>query len=295
MTDIPRPRAYYSARKNGPQEARFDLDDMREILFSAYAYLEGAGYFVDAFGYDCVDEGYVPGFVGGNIDVFVRMTLLKKDLWPLREKYQSYSEDDCFTMIEFLYDHVSKPGSKNFHDWNNCGYHYSEFDRDLGRKEFRSRFLVPLERYGEGWELTEAGEVMSLPPSGMTTLLTARPPTNDKTVLDRMMDATSRFRRHGSTIKEREVAVRDLADVLEWIKPHINMALMNKDSSDLYNIANQFGIRHLNQNQKLEYDKAVWLSWIFYHYLNTINACLHIMKRQGGNASPGIAATKSRE
>jgi hypothetical protein len=282
MTDLTRPRAYYSARKNGTREAKLDLDDLREILFSAYSYLEGAGYFVDAFGYDCVDEGYVPGFVGGNIDVFVRMTLLKKDLWPLPKQYQFYSEDDCFTLIEFLHDHVSKPNSKNFHDWNNCGYHYSDFDRDLGRKEFRSRFVVPLERYGEGWELTEAGEVMSLPPSGMTTLLTARPPTDDKTVLDRVEEATGRFRRHGSTIKEREVAVRDLANVLEWIKPHINMALMNKDSSDLYNIANKFGIRHMNQNQKVEYDKAVWLSWIFYHYLNTINACLHIVKRQGG-------------
>ena len=55
MTDPTRPRAYYSARKNGPQEAKLDLEDLREILFSAYAYLEGAGFFVDAFGYECVD------------------------------------------------------------------------------------------------------------------------------------------------------------------------------------------------------------------------------------------------
>lgn len=280
MSDPSRPRAYYSARKWGPQVAQLDLDDLREILFSAYAYLEGNGYFVDAFGFRCVDEGYVPGFVGGNIDVFVRMTLFKADLWPLSNMYKYYEEDDCFTMIEFLYDHVSKPMKKEFHSWDNCGYHYSEFDKKLGQDEFRSRMTVPLERYGSGWELSKDGEVISLPPSGLTTLLAATPPTKDTTVLGRVADATLRFRRHGSTYKEREVAVRDLADVLEWIKPQINTALMNKDSSDLYNIANQFGIRHMNQNQKLEYDKAVWLSWIFYHYLNTINACLHIVERQ---------------
>jgi len=280
MSDPSRPRAYYSARKYGPQAAKLDIDDLREVLFSTYAFLEGNGYFVDAFGFNCVDEGYVPGFVGGNIDLFVRMTLFKKDLWPLRDQYSNYSEDDCFTMIEFLFDHVSKPLKKDFHSWDNCGYHYSEFDRDLGKKEFRERFVIPLERYGDGYELTAKGEVMSLPPKGMTTLLEAKPPTKDDTVLGKVADATARFRRHGSTIKEREIAVRDLADVLEWIKPQINMALIGKDSSELFNIANNFGIRHMNQNQKLEYDKPVWLSWIFYHYLNTINACLHIVERQ---------------
>ncbi|KQO09422.1 hypothetical protein [Sphingomonas sp. Leaf242] len=280
MNDPSRPRAYYSARKNGPQATKLSLDDLRIILYSAYAYYAGNGFFVEAFGYDCVDDGYIAGTVGGNIDVFVRMTLFKSELWPLDVRYMEYDEDDCFTMIEFLFDHVSKPNTKNYHDWNNCGYHYSDFDKQAGQEDFRSRFVVPLERYGDGWELTEAGEIMSLPPSGMTTLLAAKPPTDDKTVLSTVEDAKGRFRRHGSTIKEREVAVRDLADVLEWIKPHINTALMNKDSSDLYNIANQFGIRHMNQNQKLNYDKAVWLSWMFYHYLNTINAALHIIERQ---------------
>jgi hypothetical protein len=291
MSDPSRPRAYYSTRKYGPQAAKLSLEDLRIILFSAYSYYEGNGYFVEAFGYECVDEGYVAGTVGGNIDVFVRMTLFNNELWPLDVRYMEYNEDDCFTMIEFLFDHVSKPNSKNFHDWNNCGYHYSDFDKKAGQDDFRSRFVVPLERYGDGWELTEVGEIMSLPPSGMGTLLGATPPTDDKTVLSRVADATSRFRRHGSTIKEREIAVRELADVLEWIKPHINDALMTKDSTELYNIANNFGIRHMNQNQKLDYDKAVWLSWIFYHYLNTINACLHLIKRQGGKAISTMTVT----
>jgi hypothetical protein len=51
-----------------------------------------------------------------------------------------------------------------------------------------------------------------------------------------------------------------LADVLEWLRPQIKMALLKEDEQDLFNIANNFGIRHMNQNQKLHYDKAVWLS-----------------------------------
>lgn len=288
MNDFYRPRAYYATRKNGAQAVNLDLDDLREIIFNAYTLFESTGYLVDAFGSTCVDTGYEPGYVGGNIDAFVRLTLFRKDLWPLIEQYQNYTEDDCFTMIEFLYDHVSKPKTKNYHDWNNCGYHYSDFDKQAGREEFRARFILPLERYGDGWELTEAGEIMSLPRGGMTTLLEAKPPTKDKTITDKINDATTRFRRHGTSYKDREVAVRDLAAVLEWLRPRIKTVLLREDEQDLFNIANNFGIRHMNQNQKLRYDKAVWLSWMFYHYLNTINAALHIIKRQDENGDTGI-------
>ncbi len=272
-----RPRAYYSERKNGLDVVTLHLEDLCEILYQTYKYLDANGYLAEAFGSYCVDEGDISGYV----DAFTQIQLQKRGLWPITELYKDYTEDDCLTIIEFLYDHVSEPQNSHYHSYSNCGNHYSDFDRAKGQTEFRRRINEPLKTYEQGWELTDAGEVMSLPPTGLETLLVATPPTGDKTVLEKVADAKDRFRRHGSTIKEREIAVRDLADVLEWIKPQINTALMNKDSSDLYSIANQFGIRHLNQNQKLEYDKPVWLSWIFYHYLNTINACLHIVERQG--------------
>lgn len=280
MAELYRPRAYYGTRKNGEHAASLDLDDLREILFSLYSFFETGGYLVDAFGYTCVDTGYEPGYVGSDIDVYVRLTLFRKDLWPLKDSYSYYSEDDCFTMIEFLYDHVSKPGEKNYHDWDHCGYHFGKFNKQEGRQEFRARLALPLERYGDGWELTDAGEIMSLPPSGMKTLISAELPTKDETVITRVAEATARFRRHGTTLTEREVAVRDLANILEWLRPQIKEVLLKEDEGDLFNIANNFGIRHLNDKQKLNYDKAVWLSWIFYHYLNTIYATLHLIKRQ---------------
>lgn len=281
MADFYRPRAYYGSRKNGSQAVNLDLDDLREILFSAYTFFERGGYLVDAFGFHCVDSGYEPGYVGGDIDVFVRLTLFRKDLWPLKDAYQNYTEDDCFTMIEFLYDHVSKPNRKDYHDWDHCGYHYSDFNKQEGREEFRARFALPLERYGTGWEMTEAGEIMSLPPQGMAKLLDSPLPTKDKRVTEQVADATARFRRHGTTGADRLAAVRDLAGVLEWLRPQIKETLMKEDEQELFKIANNFGVRHMNQNQKLEYDKAVWLSWMFYHYLNSINAFLHMIERQG--------------
>jgi hypothetical protein len=58
--------------------------------------------------------------------------------------------------------------------------------------------------------------------------------------------------------------------VLEYLQKDVKLYLKG-DEPDLFNIANNFGIRHHNQNQKTNYDQALWLSWMFYVYLATIH------------------------
>jgi CRISPR/Cas system CSM-associated protein Csm5 (group 7 of RAMP superfamily) len=55
--------------------------------------------------------------------------------------------------------------------------------------------------------------------------------------------------------------------------------ISKKDESDLFKIANEFGIRHPKKNQKQDYDKAIWYNWMFYYYLATIHACLKLIKK----------------
>ena len=55
--------------------------------------------------------------------------------------------------------------------------------------------------------------------------------------------------------------------------------LGTQDEKDLFNIANNFGIRHFSDKQRTDYDPA-WLSWMFHCYLAAIHACLHLMKRK---------------
>ena len=50
---------------------------------------------------------------------------------------------------------------------------------------------------------------------------------------------------------------------------------------DLFNLANNFGIRHHNDHQKTSYDANIWLSWMFYFYLATI----HVVLRKQQQAS----------
>lgn len=282
MTDFIPPRAYYQSRKNGNRASSVDLSELRELVKSAYDFYEHAGYLVEAFGFSCVDTGFEPGFAGSNVDAYVRVTIQSSTIWPPDQQYRTWSEEEVFTFVEFLYDHVSKPLKREMHTWNNCGYHYSNFHRVMGREEYRERINVVLAQYGQGWQLQYNGEILSLPPSGMQTLIDAQLPTKDSTVTNKVADATMKFRRHGSSLTDRQDAVRNLADVLEWLRPQIKEALLKDDEQELFKIANNFGIRHMNQNQKLQYDKAIWLSWMFYHYLNTINAFLHILRKQEG-------------
>lgn len=284
-------RSYYSARTGkNPEAATLTFGALISLVRSAFQHLEREGYFTEQFGFWCVDEQDVPGRAGSDVPNYVLLHLRRDGLWPFAEKWSEYQEHDLFDMIEFLYDHVSKPTDGHFHSYGGCGMHWRKFDEKAGRLEFRQAMNPLLENYGPGFELNDRGEIMEIGPAGLKHLLEAEPPSNDKTALSRITSAVDRFRRFGSSIDDRRQAVRDLADVLERLRPQIKTALLKKDEQDLFNLANNFGIRHLNEEQKLGYDAAVWLSWMFYYYLATIYACLHLIERQERGLIPPLRA-----
>jgi len=273
-------RAYYSARTGtDPEAAQLSFEVFASLFLSTYRQLSSGGYWDEAFGYWCVDNDDVPGTVGSDVANYVLFNT-RKHLWPVDDRVLEYSEIDVFDLIEFLHDHVSKPLEGQFHSYSGCGMHWHTFDQKEGQGEYRAALNPLLESYGPGYRLNDLGEIMELAPNGMGKLLSALPPTDDDQARERMNAAIARFQRYGSGIEDRRLAVRDLADVLEKLRPQVKEALNGKDEADLFNLANNFGIRHFNEKQKTDYDPVVWLSWMFYFYLATINACLHILDRR---------------
>jgi hypothetical protein len=167
------------------------------------------------------------------------------------------------------------------HDYSSCGWHCSEFDQPAGQSEYREKLGRLLEAYDSGFELTARGELIHVAPNGLEPLFDAAPPHPDtQNVQVRVTAAIQKFRRYRSTIADRKDAVRDLADVLEFLRPQIKTALLPQDERDLFHIANNFGIRHHRPDQKVNYDQPVWLSWMFYYYLATIHAAVRLIERQ---------------
>ena len=267
-------RRYYSVRKGtNPNLQGLPLQDVLGLFSRVYARLVQDGYFDESFGFTCVDDGFLPGKVR-DPDLEILLSIRKKDLWPVDEKASFYEEDDLFDMIEFLYHHVSKPIDGRMHPYNQCGMHWETFNRTEGQGEFRAKINSVLEHYERRFELSNEGEILHRPDNGFETIFDADLPTTNTNVSTRVNAAILRFRRHGSTLDDRRQAVRDLADVLEYLRPQLKELLTNSDEKDLFNIANNFGIRHHNDKQKTAYEAAIWLSWMFYFYLSTIHVAL---------------------
>ena len=95
----------------------------------------------------------------------------------------------------------------------------------------------------------------------------------------RVNAAILKFRRYGSSLDDRRDAVRSLVDVLEYLRPRLQKVLIRKDDAALFQIANEFGIRHHNEKQKNDYDQAIWLNWMFYLYLATIHVVTRLVAK----------------
>ncbi|MDR6582899.1 hypothetical protein HBH1_01167 [Herbaspirillum sp. BH-1] len=265
---------YYSERLGlNPNANGLPLLDICGLFLRIYELLRTDGYFDEALGSWCVDAGHISGYLG-DVDLEILLAIRKKNLYPVEDRALSYSEDDLFDVIEFLYQHVSAPVEGTMHNYGGCGMHWETFNKQKGKILLREKVNGVLGHYVRRFELSANGEILSSPDIGFEMIFEADLPTKDKTVVDRTNAAVVRYRRHGSTADDRRQAVRDLVDVLEYLRPQLKLLLTKSDENDLFNIANNFGIRHLNDQQKTSYDAAIWHSWMFYFYLSTIHVVL---------------------
>jgi hypothetical protein len=65
--------------------------------------------------------------------------------------------------------------------------------------------------------------------------------------------------------------------------------LLSQDESALFNIANNYAIRHHKAEQKDDYDD-VWLRWLFYFYLSTVHLVLGLVHGLQEPPPPPVSA-----
>ena len=124
------------------------------------------------------------------------------------------------------------------------------------------------------------GEIERTAPLGLDSLLDTPLRTGDQEGPD---ESAVRQLRHIEVGNERlrisAYAVRNLFDVLEKIRPFVKEEMLKGDERDLFNIANNFSVRHLNESQKGNYEGPLWYSWMFYVNLATIHLVTRIQTR----------------
>lgn len=272
-------RRYYSERMGIPR-GPITLSALRRLIKIFYEEYKERHYFQGAFGFICVDQGYVPGTRGIDMEEHLFRTFGGMEIWPIEENYESFNEATCFDLIEYFYDNVGSPTRTSYHSWNNCGLHVYEADFEVGKREFREEINRHLARYESGYELMPNGEIFIRTPETLRPIIVEPPTSGDQENIDnRVNRAVTKFLHHSSTIDDKKDAIRNLANVLEFIRNDINMHMFPRDERRLFEIANRFGIRHHNLEQRTDFDENIWLEWIFYSYLNTINTIIRINVR----------------
>src|SRR5690349_1863783 len=114
-------RPYYSQRAGrGPATAALALTDLKRLFKSQHEQLEQEGYFQEDLGFYCVDADFVPGRLGTDLQAEILLSLRKPNLWPIHSTIEQWSEDDLSDMLEFLFDHISKPTERRFHEYSSC-------------------------------------------------------------------------------------------------------------------------------------------------------------------------------
>lgn len=289
-------RSYYNVR-TGAQSPRFTFEEARRLVHDAYVEM-AEEFFQEAFGKDCPD-GETYGIVGSNVRSFVlRHTRIDGVANVAKGLLSSQDEVVLFTLIEFLHDLVSKglkTGASRAHGFGNCGWHYEDFDKAAGQDEWRNQIGPVLANYGQGYVITDRGEIQTLGPSGLRDITRAKLPAKTKADDKEKIEEAVRLFRHATSKRiDHVAAVRQLADVLERLRPQVKEHLLTADEAALFNIANNFAIRHHNDRQKTDYSNE-WLAWFFYQYLSTIHLVLRLIEREQQNLGAGGPRAKPKK
>ena len=211
---------------------------------------------------------------------------------------ENITEDHIFDMLEFLYDHVAATGEwvgmTDETGWNY--YDYASYNDEIGQDEFRSKANAFLIDYKTGFELTKEGIILAKGTDGLQHILDAEIiPYDEENVDNKIRNAIKKWRDRHLSLSEKKEAIREIADVFEWLKKtkELGTVLDAKDESALFDLANNFAIRHHNPSQKTNYDRTIWYSWIFHFYLATYHAAIRLLIKKEKEKETNRSASRA--
>jgi hypothetical protein len=96
--------------------------------------------------------------------------------------------------------------------------------------------------------------------------------------------AVALFRSRSRDAPTLRSAVVALAGVLEAHRSLVKEELLSGDEGALFQIANNFALRHRKADQRSDYD-PVFLEWLFHWYVATISLVKDLFRRPARNAT----------
>lgn len=285
LPELTAPRPYYAARHNlqlVARDRRPDPTEARRDWMAAVTALRQRGYLAHVAPKICVDGGPYDPDPEDAMDSAIADRLGISGLW--RDRAATDWDDVTFySLVEVLHDLVERPRTRWDHPYGNCGYHYSDFALYPAQVLYRWTVNRILARHGIDLVLAKNGEdvgrLVHQPTDGRVALMDAALATNDTAVRPTLEHAVSLFRSRTAIRENKRSACITLAGLLEERRGLIKEQLLKKDEGALFQIANEFAVRHRNANQRSDYDEE-YLDWLFWWYLATIDLTTKLLTRQ---------------
>ena len=275
---VDRDRPYWSQRGRLSEPPLLDLRAAVRRVRNLVEELMADHFFAKACGFECVDNN---GDFGSSPEQELDLRLGKRHLWSAAD--EDFSESDLCDFIEVFHDLAARPTRGWYHTYCDCGFHPSAFHQKSGQALFRSRVNQLLDTTSLGLRLAEEGEdvgriVRSAPP-GLGALVEEALESSPVSDRDDVAHAVALYRSRSAARQDKRSAVVALAGVLERHRTTLKRDLLSKDEGALFNIANNFDLRHRDDAQLADYDDG-FLEWIFHLYLATVRLLGHLVERQ---------------
>lgn len=266
-------KKYYAERKGLIRtNLQMDLDEVLSFFYQTYMYFYRKEYFESAINGVWIksyneEKQILPPSLAPSAEVFFTTKLQSKMVYPISEYYESYQEETLFTVIEILYDHIA------YYD-----YETEELIKEEPKKEFCEQINNILRLYKNGYYLEpQNGFIMEMPNEALKEQLAYEGDDMEDAVYKQLCIASEMYYRFDSNEEMKKKAINILADILESIREDVKNVLnseyqINKKEHDrlIFDIVNNYNIRHNNEKQKTDYSKDIWYDWMMQYYTSTI-------------------------
>lgn len=275
-------KKYYAERKGLVKEnLQMDFKGLLSYFFQIYCYFNNREYFKSAVSGVYVgiyenERQILPPSLAPTAEVFFTTKLQDKKVYPIYEYYEYYNEETLFTVIEILYDHIA------YYD-----YEMQELIKEEPQREFCEQINNILKLYRQGFYLEpKQGFIMELPNKALKEQLAYDGKDMEDDVYNKLCTASEMYYRFDSDEEIKKKAINILADILENVREEVKTLLnseyqINKKQHDglIFDIVNNYNIRHNNKSQMTDYSKEVWYDWMMQYYTSTIITFYRLKKK----------------
>jgi len=160
------------------------------------------------------------------------------------------------------------------------GHFEGFYSRRSGQLDFRKAIEPVLAELDPPLTIRSDGQIVEADAAGLGVLGDRPLPEGDVAddVRAKVEDAVRLFRERDATRQMQLTALTQLAGVLERLRDdeRLTKAMSRKDQGPLFHIANDYGIRHDNEQQRRDYGPA-FREWIFHSYLAAIRLTMRVV------------------